>query len=84
MHIAHRHPELNGMRLRLIETLTEPDLVQQGDAGELLAVRHYMQTPLGSKHLVVVYRETSPEFGFVLTAYLARRLSARRLVLWKR
>ena len=84
LHIAQRHPELNGMRLRLLETLMEPDLVQRGDASELLAVRHYAQTPLGSKYLVLVYSETSPEVGFVVTAYLTRRLSARRFVIWKR
>ena len=43
-----------------------------------------LETPLTRKYLVVVYRETSSEDGFVLTAYLASQLSARRGTLWKR
>jgi hypothetical protein len=42
------------------------------------------ETLLTGKYLVVVYRETSSEDGFVLTAYLASQLSARRDTLWKR
>jgi hypothetical protein len=52
--------------------------------GELLAVRFYPVTPLNQKHLVVVYRETSEDEGFILTAYYSRRISTRRQVLWNR
>jgi len=61
---------MDGQRQRVLETLTEPDLIQQGDFGELLAVRFYHRTPVTSKFLVVVYREISDEDGFILTAYL--------------
>jgi len=39
----------------------------------------------GDKHLVVVYKETSQEDGFVITAYLTRRKRQleRRHVLWQ-
>jgi hypothetical protein len=83
-HIVRRHPEMISQRERALETLAEPDLIQQGDFGELLAVRFYPETPLTSKFLVVVYRETSSEDGFNLTAYLANRPSARRESIWKR
>lgn len=56
-HITQRHPEMVDQRERVLETLTEPELIQQGDYGVLLAIRSYLQTPLTSKHLVVVYRE---------------------------
>jgi len=83
-HIEHRHPEMDDQRERVLETLAEPDMIQQGDFGELLAIRFYPEIPLTSKFLVVAYREVSPDDGFILTAYLTNRPSARRVVIWKR
>ncbi|MDT4896397.1 MAG: hypothetical protein QOH25_1474 [Acidobacteriota bacterium] len=82
-HIERRHPEMSDQRERVLETVQEPDMIQQGDFGELLAIRHYQQTPLTSKFMVVVYRELALEDGFVLTAYFTSRPSVRRVTLWK-
>ena len=54
-HIRHRHPEMEGLRERILKTLSEPEIIQQGDYGEFLAIRFYSQTPLTSKYLVVIY-----------------------------
>jgi hypothetical protein len=83
-HIVRRHPDMDSQREQVLETLAEPDMIQQGDFGELLAVRFYPETPLTEKFLVVAYREISRDNGFILTAYLTRRPSARRIVIWKR
>ena len=83
-HIIVGHPELATQRERVIETLADPDLVQSGDAGGLLAIRYYEQTPLTSKFLVVAYRETSRNDGFVLTAYFTRCHSTKRETIWTR
>lgn len=83
-HIVAGHPEFAEERDRLAETLADSDLIQDGDSGELLAVRFYERTPLTRKHLVVAYRELDRADGFVLTAYFTRRPTARRMILWKR
>jgi hypothetical protein len=83
-HIVNRHPEMHDHREQVLETVTTPDMIQQGDFGELLAIRFYRDTPLTSKFLVVAYREIQPDDGFVLTAYLTNRPSARREVIWMR
>ncbi len=83
-HIASGHPGSRDQRERVLETIADPDYVQEGDDGELLAVRLYEHTPLTRKHLVVAYREVGATDGFVLTAYFTRRPSARRLTIWKR
>lgn len=83
-HISRRHPEMKNQRERVLETVSEPDLVQRGDAGELLAVRYYPETPLTEKYLVVPYRELTATDGFVLTAYLTNRPSSGREIVWKR
>jgi hypothetical protein len=59
-------------------------MIQEGDFAELLAIRFYSRTPLTSKYLIVAYRELGPRDGFILTAYLAARPSARRTTLWRR
>jgi hypothetical protein len=83
-HIRENHPEVEGMRDAVLETVSDPDMIQAGDSGELLAIRRYAETRLTSKYLVVPYREISAEDGFVLTAYLTSRPSALRRVQWKR
>jgi hypothetical protein len=82
-HICSRHPEMETQRERVIETIQNPDYIQEGDFGDLLAMRQYAATPLTRKQLVVAYRETSPDDGFVLTAYFTSRPSAARRIVWK-
>ncbi len=69
---------------QVLETVESPDAIHEGDFGERLAIRHYATTPLTSKYLVVAYRESSIQDGFIMTAYLTSRPSTRRIVLWKR
>jgi hypothetical protein len=72
------------MRAEVLETIVSPDQIRKGDFGELLAVRFVRETPIGPKYLVSVYRESSADDGFVVTAYLTSRPSRRRQILWKR
>lgn len=83
-HIVHRHPEMAEQQERVLETVVEPELIQRGDYGELLAIRFYRHTPLTNKYLVVVYREVNRNDGFILTAYFTNRPSGKRVTLWKR
>jgi len=82
--ILNKHPELRGCEAMIIETVEEPDIVVQGHGEELLAMRFYEVTPVGPKHLVVVYREDK---GIIITAFFiskADRLIRRRRVVWRR
>ena len=83
-HIERRHPEMRGEGERILETLSSPDYVQEGDARSLIAVRHYLKTPLTEKYCCVGYRELSEDDGFILTAYFATRSADWRIVVWKR
>jgi hypothetical protein len=78
-HITEEHGELADLRSKVLETLSDPVRVVQGGEGEYLAIR---ELELG-KHLVVVYRELE-EDGFVITAFLTRRMRSleRRKQLW--
>jgi hypothetical protein len=82
-HIERRHPEMLGQEERILEVVSNPDLVQEGDSATLIAVKHYSKTPLTEKYCAVVYREVTEDDGFVLTAYLTSKASERRKTVWK-
>ena len=83
-HIVDRHPEMRWHRWRVLGAVADPDVIQRGDYGARIAARHYNQPPVANLYVVAVYREVEATDGFVITAYLARRLSERREVLWTR
>lgn len=78
-HVTEEHCELAGMRLEVLDTVSNPTRILAGGMGELLAVREI--TPL--KHLVVVYRELQDD-GFIITAFLTTKTESlnRRTQLW--
>lgn len=78
-HILKNHPEMKDGLNDVLETVRNPIRLQLGDSGELLAISYNQSS---NKFLVVAYRELSPTDGFVLTAYIARRLSLRRTTVW--
>jgi hypothetical protein len=82
--IRRKHRELRGMESLILETISAPDLILQGHERELLALKHYDQTPLGRKDMVVVYREDKQ---LVITAFLTSdhsKLLRRRRTVWLR
>jgi hypothetical protein len=78
-HIIEEHAELAGLREDVLRTISAPERVYDGAAGELLALA---MIEVG-KALVVVYRE-SGDVGFVITAFLTRGLKSfdRRVQVW--
>lgn len=80
LHISERHSEVVGFYSEVLEAIRDPDAIYEGGAGELLAVR---LTDVGMR-LVVAYKETSREDGFIITAFLMRSTDAleRRTRLW--
>lgn len=82
--IIRKHNELGDCEDMIIETIEDPDFIVEGHKRELLAVRHYDVTPVGSKDMVVVYREDK---GLVITAFLtskAHKIIEKRRVIWQK
>jgi hypothetical protein len=72
-HIIEEHAELAGLRQELLEAASRAERVLSGLGGELLAVR----TMEPGKALVVVYyRAISADDGFIITAFITRRLKS--------
>lgn len=78
-HIVEEHPEMEALRAAVLETIGEPQRVLQGSKGELMAVREIEK----DKCVVAVYREMG-EDGFIITAFLTRRMRwlERRQQIW--
>lgn len=83
-HIIMRHPEMNGQKERVLETISKPEMIQEGDFGELIALRFYEKSPLTSKYLAAIYKEATDKDGFIITAYYTAKPSERRKIIWKR
>jgi len=81
-HITEEHCELAGLSYEVLEAVESPEAVYQGFAGELLAVRQLVP----GKFPVVVDREQTAEQGFVITAFLTRRIRQieKRRKVWPR
>jgi hypothetical protein len=82
LHVTEEHSEMAGHYFDILETVEEPQAVYAGNRGELLAVREIKE----GKFIVVVYREASADDGFVITAFLTKRIRQieRRAKLWPR
>lgn len=67
----------------ILETINNPDLVQQGDVGSLLAIKKFDKTIVTeNKNLIVAYKELSQTDDFILTAFFSSRIKNRK-ILWK-
>lgn len=71
---------LAGWREEVLLTVADAQSVFAGNKGELLALRMVE----ADKALVVIYRELGQDDGFILTAFVSRRLESlrRRRQLW--
>ena len=85
-HIVEAHDYMAGLHDWVLETVADPDTIIKGWTGSLIATRHYPETPITEKHLVVVYREIGPADGFVITAFMTSKVEKvwKRGILWQR
>ena len=80
VHIVESHDDLAGRYYDILEAISQPSCVVKGTEEALIA----LSTEPDGKFLVVVYRESSQNDGFVLTAYRTskRDKMLRRQIVW--
>ncbi len=78
-HIVENHDDLAGYYDQVLETVENPDFILAGYGGALIAVRAMGRR----KYLAVVYRETSRNDGFVITAYCTSKI-AKSSIQWRK
>ncbi|MCD6248847.1 MAG: hypothetical protein J7J98_00775 [candidate division Zixibacteria bacterium] len=70
LHIVENHDDVAGYYDEVLNTIEEPDYVIKGYRGAFIALRKVTER----KFLAVVYRETSEEDAFIITAYFTSKL----------
>ncbi len=82
VHITEEHSEMAGYYFEILETIENPEVIYKGREGEFIAVKEIEK----SKYIVVIYKETSKEDGFVITSFLTRRKNQleRRPKIWEK
>jgi hypothetical protein len=80
LHITEEHSEMAGYYFEVLDTVQDPKAIYEGKAGELLAVKEVEP----GKYMVAIYKEMDKMDGFVITAFLTRRIKQieRRAKLW--
>ena len=78
-HITEEHCEMAGLRADVLETISTPDWIYEGNEGALFAVRKL--TPV--KFIAVIYKETAKD-GFIITAFMTKKIRSfmRRKQIW--
>ena|ERR1051325_156889 len=81
LHITEGHSELAGYFYEIIDAIENPDEIYSGNAEELLAVKK-----INSKFLIVIYKEISDSDGFIITAFISKRIEylTNKKLLWKK
>ena len=89
-HIVTARPELGGFRREILEVVERPDEVYEPPSRvkpQLHAVKRFKRLADVelSQNLVVVYRELTPQEGFIITAFpISNRRKRRMYRLWRR
>ncbi len=80
IHITEEHNEIAGYYFEVLEVVSNPEAIYKGKEGEYIAVRPMEE----KKYLIVIYREISEDDGFIITAFITRRIKylERRQKLW--
>lgn len=76
-HIVSNKPYMEPYYERILEGIEKPTLVLRGYTGALIAVLSIGR----QRYLHVVYKETGPEDGFIITAFIAKKYN-RRMMIW--
>lgn len=81
-HISTGHPEVADLYYEILQAIAEPQTVYDGDENELIAVRPVAGL---NKFIVVVYRQIKPDDGFVITAFVTKKLNylSKKKVVWQ-
>lgn len=80
-HIVENHDYMSGLSSDVLDTIEKPDVIIKGKKGELIAAKEFK-----GRHLMVIYKETSKQDGFVITAFMTSEVERikRKGVIWKK
>ena len=78
-HVVSNKPYMGSYHEEVLRAVENPTWILRGHAGALVAVLSVARR----NYLYVVYREVSQDDGFVITAFIDRKVN-RRMIIWPR
>lgn len=78
-HIVENHNDLAGYYEEVLDTVENPNLIVKGYRGALVAQKEIYK----GHYLVVIYKETKENDGFIVTAYISSSLRKEKVV-WQK
>lgn len=81
-HISTGHPEIADYYYEILETIENPVCIYEGSMGAFIAISVKQET---GKFIAVVYKETVPTDGFVITAFISNKEQQfdKKKIIWK-
>lgn len=76
-HIVSNKPYMTNYFEKILEAIEKPGWILRGYSGALVAVLSVAK----QSYLHVVYKETSARDGFVITAFVSKKLN-RSMIIW--
>lgn len=81
-HIISGHPEISDYLFQILNTIQIPDAIYEGNDKCLIAEKNFRE--LNNKFVIVVYKETSENDGFIITAFFSKKtVGLKNKLLWK-
>ncbi len=82
-HITTGHPEIANYYYEILETIDNPEIIYEGNDDAKIAIKKISDSP--DIFIVAIYRETSANDGFIMTAYFSNKKQEFRnkKILWK-
>lgn len=82
-HITSGHPEIADYYYEILDAIENPDIIYEGNNNAKIAIRKFTDEP--NKYIVVVYKESDENDGFVITAYLSDKEQEfkKKKTIWK-
>ena len=82
-HITIGHPEIADYYYEILETIETPEIIYKGNNDAKIAIRKFQERI--PAFVVVVYKETSANDGFIITAHFSNKKQEfkKKKILWK-
>ncbi len=77
------HPEIADYYYEILETIETPEIIYEGNNDAKIAIKKFQEkNPI---FVIVVYKETSANDGFVITAYFSNKEQEfkKKKIVWK-
>jgi len=85
VHIVESHDYMSGNIDLVLESIEDQDYIVRGWTDKLISLKHYEETCISQKYVVVIYKEDGGE-SFVISAFMTSKKDKilQRGIIWQK